>query len=255
MKHAPASAGRAFDRLEEVGERVAGDIVVPQRVAHLFKLVEDHHGRILLELPRLVEDLLDVGLAARRGDDLTGDLAEPVKALLAHLGGENGDAVAPRGAGVEGAAAAVVAGGGPDGVVIVASNWPVTRRGARQPKDAPTLWQPVGNHLPAMAMMRQGTPDRLGGDLDIVRDGLEQAAELLGLVLPGDAEQVQGLTSHRPTFFSFSWIFSGMVSGCCICAMVGMMTLFSLAFWMLCARPVFVDGQINFFFPPVFCSR
>ena len=59
--------------LEEVCKGVARDIVVPQRVAHLFKLVEDHHAGVLLELPGLVENLLDVGLAARRCDDLTGD--------------------------------------------------------------------------------------------------------------------------------------------------------------------------------------
>ena len=84
--------------LEEVCKGVARDIVVPQRVSHLFKLVEDHHAGILLELPGLVENLLDVGLAARRCDDLTGDLAEPLKALLAHLRGENGDGVDRQGA-------------------------------------------------------------------------------------------------------------------------------------------------------------
>ena len=84
---------RLLDRLKEVGKSIAGDIVVPQRVAHLFKLVEDHHARILLELPRLIKDLLDVTFAARRRDDLTGDLAEPLKALLAHLCGENGNGV------------------------------------------------------------------------------------------------------------------------------------------------------------------
>ena len=64
---------------------VAGDVVVPQGIAHLGKLVEDHHGGILLQLPGLVEDLLDVGLAAGGGDDLAGDALEPVKALLLSL--------------------------------------------------------------------------------------------------------------------------------------------------------------------------
>ena len=43
--------------------------------------------------------------------------------------------------------------------------------------------------------MRQGTPDRRG-DLHIVGDRLIQAAGLLGLVVPGDTEQVDGV--HVP---------------------------------------------------------
>ena len=64
------------------------------------------------------KDLLDVGLAAGGSDDLTGDGLQPVKALLGHVLRQDGHGLAGQQLGVEGAAAAVVAGGGPHGVVI-----------------------------------------------------------------------------------------------------------------------------------------
>ena len=54
----------ALDRLEDLGDGGAGDLIVPQVVAHLLKLVEDHAVGLLPQLVGLVEDLLDVGLAA-----------------------------------------------------------------------------------------------------------------------------------------------------------------------------------------------
>ena len=52
------------------------------------------------------------------GDDLAGDGLQPVKTLLGHILGQDGHGLAGQQLGVEGAAAAVVAGGGPHGVVI-----------------------------------------------------------------------------------------------------------------------------------------
>jgi hypothetical protein len=118
VKQAPAKVAGALDGLEHVGQGVAGDIVVPQGVAHLGKLVEDHVLGILLELPGLVEDLLDVGLAARGGDDLPAMVLSQSKRSLDISCGQDGHGVAGQQLGVEGAAAAVVAGGGPDGLVI-----------------------------------------------------------------------------------------------------------------------------------------
>ena len=177
--------------LEEVCKGVAGDIVVPQRVAHLFKLVEDHHAGVLLELPGLVENLLDVGLAARRCDDLTGDLAEPLKALLAHLRGENGDRVDRQELGVECAAAAVVTGGGPHGVMIrrveLAGDEARGEAAERSANLVAARGEPLARHGEDAA----GNAGELGRDLDIVRHLLEETAGLLGLVLPRDAEEVQ----------------------------------------------------------------
>ena len=180
-----------LDRLKEVCKGVARDIVVPQRVSHLFKLVEDHHARVLLELPRLVEDLLDVTFAARRRNDLTGDLGEPVKALLAHLGGENGDGVDGEELRVERAAAAVVARGGPHGVMIrrveLAGDEARGEAAERSADLVAARGEPLARHGEDAAR----NAGELGRDLDIVRHLLKETAGLLGLVLPRDAEEVQ----------------------------------------------------------------
>ena len=92
---------------------------MPYAVAHLFELVEyDHVVTGVAELPGLIEYLFYVGLAAGGSNDLASYLGEPIKAFLAHFGGQYGYAVAGKELGVEGAAAAVVAGGGPNGLIV-----------------------------------------------------------------------------------------------------------------------------------------
>ena len=164
---------------------------MPKGIAHLLKLVEDHHGGVLLELPGLVKDLLDVGLAARRGDDLPGDLAEPLKALLAHLGREDGHAVTGQQLGVEGAAAAVVAGGGPDGVMAGGVKLPGHQAGSQTAKGGAHFMASGGEPLAGHGQNAAGDPGQGGGQLHIVGHSLIAAAEFLGFVLPGDAEEVQ----------------------------------------------------------------
>ena len=195
-----AGAGKALagllDGLEQVGQRVAGDVVVPQGVAHLGELVEDHHGGILLQLPRLVEDLLDVGLAAGGGDDLTGDGLQPVKALLGHILGQNGHGLAGQQLGVERAAAAVVAGGGPHGLVPVHVELAGHQTGGQAAEGGAHLMAAGGEPLAGHGHDAAGYAGQLAGDLHIVGDLLEQAAALLGLVVPGNTEQVDGI--HVP---------------------------------------------------------
>ena len=185
------AVARALDSLIEVGQRVAGDIVVPQRVAHLFELVEDHVLRIMLELVGLVEDLLDVGLAARRCDDFRTDGVQPVKALLAHLGRENGDALRAEQAGVERAAAAVVAGGGPDSLMLVDVELAGDESRSEAAERSADLMAAGGEPLAGHRDDAAGHAGQNGRDLNVVRDGLEQRALDLGLVLPRDAEQIQ----------------------------------------------------------------
>ena len=84
-----------LDALEQGGQGLAGDLVVPQMVAHLLKLVEDHAARVLPQLVGLVEDLLHVALAAGGGDDLRADGLQPLKPLPAHAGGQDGHAPGP----------------------------------------------------------------------------------------------------------------------------------------------------------------
>ena len=181
---------RLLHRLEQVGQGPARHVVVPQGVAHLLKLVEDHHGGVLLQLPGLVKDLLHVGLAARGGNDLPGDLAEPVKPLLGHLRGQDGHAVHRQQLGVEGAAAAVVAGGGPHGVVIIGVKLTGDQPGGQAAEGGAHLVAPGGEPLARHGDDAAGHAAEGAGDLHVVGHLLEQAAALLGLVLPGDAEQV-----------------------------------------------------------------
>ena len=186
----------ALDGLEHVRQGVAGDVVVPQGVAHLLELVEDHVLGVLLQLVGLVEDLLHVGLAAGGGDDLGADLMEPVEPLLAHLRRQDGHALGPQQPGVEGAAAAVVAGGGPHGLVLVHVELAGHQPGGQAAEGGAHLVAAGGEPLAHHGDDPAGHAGEGRGQLDVVGHRLEQSAALLGLVLPGDAEQVQGI--HVP---------------------------------------------------------
>ena len=166
---------------------------MPQGVAHLGELVEDHHAGILLELPGLVEDLLDVGLAARGGDDLAGDGLQPVKAFLGHILRQDGDGVAGQQLGVERAAAAVVAGGGPDSVMIGGVELAGHEARGQAAEGRADLVAAGGEPLAGHGEDAAWHAGNGGGDLHVVRDLLEQAAGLLGLIVPADAEQVDGI--------------------------------------------------------------
>ena len=99
------------------------------------------------------------------------------------------------------------------------------------------MWQPVGNHLPAMAMIRQGTPDRLEGISTKFGTAWKRPPDSLASLCQEMRKRFTGSTSHSPVWASLALIFSGMRSGFCIWAMVGMTMWFSRAFWMLCLRP------------------
>ena len=186
----------ALDGLEHIRQGPAGDVVVPQGVAHLLELVEDHVLGIPLELVGLVEDLLDVGLAAGGGDDLGADLMEPVEPLLAHLRRQDGHAPGAQQPGVEGAAAAVVAGGGPHGLVSVHVELAGHQPGGQAPEGGAHLVAAGGEPLAHHGHDPAGHAGEDRGQLNVVGHRLEEAAGLPGLVLPGDAEQVQGV--HIP---------------------------------------------------------
>ncbi len=97
--------------LQHLQHGVAGDLVVPQVVAELIELVEDHQVFTgFAQLPGLVKDLLDVGLAAGGLDHFASDIGQPIEALLAHALRQNGHRFATQQRRIVGAAAAVVAG-------------------------------------------------------------------------------------------------------------------------------------------------
>ena len=166
---------------------------MPQGVAHLGELVEDHHAGILLEFPSLVEDFLDVGLAARGGDDLASDGLQPVKAFLGHILRQNGDGVAGQQLGVERAAAAVVAGGGPNSVMIGGVELAGHETRGQAAEGSADLMAAGREPLAGHGQNAARDAGNGGRDLNIVRGLLIQAAGLLGLVVPADAEQVDGV--------------------------------------------------------------
>jgi len=182
-----------LDGFEQLCQSVAGDIVVPQGVAHLGELVEDHHAGILLEFPGLVEDFLDVGLAARRGNDLAGDGLEPVETFLGHILRQDCDGVAGQQLGVKGTAAAVVAGGGPYSVMIGGIELAGHETRSQAAEGSADLMAASGEPLASHGKDAAGHTGEAGRDLNIVGNLLEQTACFLGFVVPGNPEQVDGI--------------------------------------------------------------
>ena len=130
------------------------------------------------------------------GDDLTGDALEPVKALTGHILRQDRHGLAGQQLGVEGAATAVVAGGGPYGVMIGGVKLSGHQTGSQTAEGSAHLVAAGGEPLAGHGNDTAGNAGELGGDLHIVGDRLEQAAALLGLVVPGNTEQVHGI--HVP---------------------------------------------------------
>ena len=167
-----------------------------QKMRTVHRLRHPPHAGVFFELPGLVEDLLDVGLAAGGGDNLTRDGLEPVKALLGHILRQDGDGVAGQQLGVEGAAAAVVAGGGPYGVMIGGVELAGHKTRGQAAEGRADLVAAGGEPLAGHREDAAGHAGQLGRDLDIVGDLLVQPAELLRLVVPGNPEQVERI--HIP---------------------------------------------------------
>ena len=247
-----------LDGLEQVGQGVAGDVVVPQGIAHLGELVEDHHGGILLQLPGLVEDLLHVGLAAGGGDDLAGDGLQPVKTLLGHILGQDGHGLAGQQLGVEGAAAAVVAGGGPHGMVIGSVELTGHQAGSQAAEGGAHLVAAGGEPLAGHGNDAAGHAGELAGDLHIVGDRLEQTAGLLGLVVPGNAEQVDGIHIPQTGVAQLGLDLLGDQVRVLHLGDGGDDDVVLLGLLDVMRQTDFVDGQIDFThvsFPPVVCSH
>ena len=171
---------------------------MPQGVAHLGKLVEDHHGGILLQFPGLVENFLNIGLAAGGGDDLAGNGLEPVKTLLGHILGQNGHGLAGQQLGVESAAAAVVAGGGPYGVMICSIELTGHQAGSQAAEGSTHLVAAGGEPLTGHGNDAAGNTGQSAGNLHVIGHSLEQTALLLGLIVPGNTEQVHGIHIPQP---------------------------------------------------------
>ena len=191
QRHAAETVVRSHDLVQDVLDGRSGDLVVPEVVAELLELVEDH--QILAgaaQLPALVEDLLDVAFRTGRLDDLTGHAAQPVKAFLAHTFGQDCNRLTGQQVRVVGAAAAVVAGGGPDSLlrrrVELAGDQP-----RRQAAKGRTDLVRAGRE-PLADDQHNARPDagQLGREFDVIHVAVA-TAKRHRLVAPGDAKQVE----------------------------------------------------------------
>ena len=95
--------------------------------------------------------------------------------------------------GVEGAAAAVVAGGRPHGVMIGGVELTGHKARSQAAERSADLMAARGEPLAGHGKDAARHAGQAGGDLHIIRGVLIQTAELLGLVVPGNAEQVDGV--------------------------------------------------------------
>ena len=129
---------------------------------------------------------------------------EPVETLLAHFRRENRHALGPQELGVERAAPAVVAGGGPDGLVDVHVELARHQPGGQAAEGGPDFMAARGEPLAHHGDNAAGHAGELRGQFNVVGDGLEEAAGLFGLVLPGDPEEVQGV--HVPKAHGFQLV-------------------------------------------------
>ena len=90
--------------------------MVPEVIAKFIELIENH--QVLPgfpQFPAFVKNLFYIAFAAGSFDNFSGDRFEPLKALTAHALRQDGNAFASQQCGIIGPAAAVVAGGRPDG--------------------------------------------------------------------------------------------------------------------------------------------
>ena len=166
---------------------------MPEVIAHLLKLVEDHDIlTCVAQFPGLIEDLLNIALAAGSGDRLAGNCGKPVKTLLAHLSGQDGDRIARKQLRIECAAAAVVTGRRPYGLMICGIK--LTRYQSReQTSDGraylmATCREPFADHADDLGVNAR----KLLGKYKEIRLS-ELSALFLGLIVPCDPEKVQGI--------------------------------------------------------------
>ena len=197
--HAPVHAFRTRDLLHHFFHRVAGHFVVPQVVAELLELVENHQVLAgFAQFPALVEDFLDVRFGAWGLDGFPSDVCQPLEAFLAHAFRQDGDGGAGQQSGIIRAAAAEVARGRPDGFL---------RRRVELTGDQPRhetaecrsdLVRPGREPLAHQHHDAGLDAGQRGGQFEVV-DAAKPAAAIssircpafgLRLVFPSDAEQV-----------------------------------------------------------------
>ena len=163
---------------------------MPHVVSHLLELVEDHAFRLLGQLMCLIENFLDVGLGARCRNNLAGNRLQPVKALAAHALRKDSYRVTVKKLGVERAAAAVIACGRPDCLVVIRvelAGDKARRKASEGGADFVAAGrEPFADHADDLRFYSR----QLRRKNNVIRT-VEETAALLLLILPCDSEEVQ----------------------------------------------------------------
>ena len=222
---------------------------MPDRVTELLKLVENHAIRPRpADFPALVVNLLDVRFAARRRDHLSPDRFQPLEPLARHLLGQDRNRRAAQQCTVIGAAAAIIARAGPDGLL---------RGGVELAGDQPR-YETAEAGTDLVRSRREPLADQADDaciDAGKCRRELDPVAALnpppraTGSFFQVMRKRLSGSTSQRPMFLSFSRNPAGMVVGSFCWANVGMMmprsrqrrTVFSSTSWSIWSM-IFTDS-------------
>ena len=228
----PAGSSRCGSDSRDLLDDRPGHLVVPDGVAELLELVEDHHRVAALgpQLPALVVDLLDVGLAAGGGDDLVGaDLAQPLEALAAHALGQDRHRRAGEQRAVVGAATAVVAGRRPDRLlarrVEVARHQPRHQAAVGRAHLVRAGGKPLAQTRPTILASTPVSSEGNSIQLPSTNPPPRSTASLCQVM----RKRLAGSMSHRPSPASEPTIAAGILLGSFCCANVGRMTLRSRA--------------------------
>ncbi len=176
---------------------------MPEVVAELIELVEDHQVFSgFAEFPAFIEDFFDVGLRTGGLDGLAGDAGQPFETFLAHFFRQDGDRFAGQQGGVISTAAAVVAGGGPNGFLLGGVELPRHKAGHQAAKRCADFMGAGGEPLAHEGDDPRRCSCQTLGDFEIIQPA-EQAAAGFGFVVPGDAEQVPGVQVPQANAFKF----------------------------------------------------
>ncbi len=238
-------AGKIIPAAHGLGQHLqhcaAGDLIMPQVVALLIKLVENHDiisGRS--QFPAFIEYFLDIAFTAGSGDDLSGNLGQPVKTLSAHALRENGNGFAGQKLGLISAAPAIIAGGGPDGLLAGG-----IKLAGDQPGNQATVGRPYLMGAGGKPFAYQGDdsglhPRQLGRKFNGV-DRSVSAAEFCGFILPGNAEQIPGVYIPEFNVAQFFFDAGGNVFGILLPGHGGNDDVFF-------SGPVYCPSQLHFIY-------